>query len=85
MGMLDGKYWVVFGVGGELLGVTEDESKIQKILSDEYKKDFEERMKEPFPEKFQVRFGLRLKFDLYTLTWDDIPVNSFYAVNVQAL
>jgi hypothetical protein len=73
--MLDGKYWVLYAADG-LIGVTTDESCVMRVLAADYQKEMEVEIPE-------YRFGLRLKFDVYRLTLDGIPVADYYAVNAQ--
>lgn len=82
MGMLDGKYYVLFMNGG-LEGVTEDRERILEILRDDYLEFMKQASSEPPKEKSE--FDLSLKFDVYTLTWRGSELRAWYAVNVQAL
>jgi hypothetical protein len=77
MGMLDGKYWVVFG--GELLGVTDDESRVEDLLKDAYVKEYNLS-----PEQ-RKRLGTKTKFDQIRLTERGMTVADFYAVNAAEL
>lgn len=81
MGMLDGKYWILFMAGG-LEGVVEagegSYGRILEVLRNDY---LESSVKE-LPNE---AFDLNLKFDIYTLTCNGSQVTGWYAVNVQKL
>lgn len=78
MGLLDGKYYVLY-MNGCLEGVTEDRDRIEKILRDDYEDSV------AIPDVKDEDFGLTIKFDTYTLTYQGALLDSWYAVNVQAL
>lgn len=77
MTMTDGKYWVVVGV--ETLGITDDESKIQKALQDAFLEEF------GLPETDRAELTLRMKFDQYRLQRLGMDVPCFYATNEREL
>lgn len=86
MGMLDGKYWVIYLAGG-LEGVVEaGEDTFDRIL-EVLRSDYQEsRVREIANEEFDLaRFDLALKFDTYTLVWNGQKLSQWYAVNVQKL
>lgn len=78
MGMTDGKYWVVCG-GGETLGVTDDEGKVDKALMDAYLEDFS------LPEASREQLSTRLKFDQIRLVSGGLDVTGYYATNEREL
>lgn len=73
MGMIDKKYWVLYGE--ETLGVTPDEERVGEILQTAYLAE------KDLPEEFRERLGVRMKFDTYRLTLDGMDVPGFYASN----
>lgn len=79
--MLEGKYWVVYG--GELLGVTDDEDAVKRVLTEHWLT--EGGYTEDEIPGLRKRLGLRLKFDSYRLTLDNAPLPGYYAVNAQEL
>lgn len=83
MGMLDGKYYVIYLNGG-LEGATEDRGRLLEILREDYLKFEEDCDGEP-SKKAPDEFDLKIKFDTYTLTWRGAELRAWYAINVQAL
>ena len=81
MGMLDGKYWVIYLAGG-LEGVVEaGEREFERIL-EVLRNDYQESSTREIPDE---EFDLKLKFDTYTLTWNGTTLSQWNAVNVQKL
>jgi hypothetical protein len=83
MGMLDGKYYVIYLNGG-LEGVTEDRGKLLPLLRDDYL-EFTESANGAPPKEQPEEFDLNIKFDTFTLTWRGAELRAWYAVNVQGL
>ncbi len=79
MAMLDGPYWVVY-LGGGLEGVVEAKGDVFERLLKVLREDFQEMSPRKSPDE---EFGLTLKFDTYTLTWNGKPMTKWFAVNVQ--
>ncbi len=81
MGMLDGKYWVIYLAGG-LEGIVEaGEREFERIL-EVLRNDYQESSAREIPDE---EFDLSLKFDTYTLTWEGIQMSLWTAVNVEKL
>lgn len=81
MGMLDGKYWVIY-LAGVLEGVVESGEGAYGRILEVLRNDFQESSARELPNE---GFSLVLKFDTYTLTCNGSQVIGWFAVNVQKL
>jgi hypothetical protein len=81
MGMLDGKYRVIY-LAGALEGVVEVGEGASDRILEVLRNDYLESSVKELPDE---AFDLNLKFDTYTLTCNGSQVIGWYAVNVQKL